>query len=121
MLGWYDVKKTGTGIMFLLFMNCFGQTDGLFLGGMMWKKAAVDISDALIHITSPSFVRRLMALMLKIIIGGEDVNINLNTSINTNMMLMLMLMLVLMLMLMLMTISSNTRSYTLRSLPLSFL
>ena len=77
---------------------------------MMWKKAAVDISDALIHITSPSFVRRLMALLLKIIIGGEDVNINLNTSINTNMMLMLMLM----------TISSNTRSYTLRSLPLSF-
>ena len=85
----------------------------------MWKKAAVDISDALIHITSPSFVRRLMALMLKLFIGGEDVNINLNTSINTNMMLMLMLMLVLMLMLM--TISSNTRSYTLRSLPLSFL
>ena len=97
MLGWYDVKKTGTGIMFLLFMNCFGQTDGLFLGGMMWKKAAVDISDALIHITSPSFVRRLMALMLKIIIGGEDVNININTSINTsintNMMMVLMLML----------------------------
>ena len=119
MLGWYDVTKTATVIMFLLFMNCFGKTDGLCLGGMMWKKAAVDISDALIHITSPSFVRRLMALMLKIIIGGEDVNINLNTSINTNMMLMLMLMLVLMLMLM--TISSNTRSYTLRSLPLSFL
>ena len=58
MLGWYDVTKTDTGIMFLLFMNCFGKTDGLCLGGMMWKKAAVDISDALIHITSPSFVRR---------------------------------------------------------------
>ena len=39
----------------------------------------------------------LMALLLKIIIGGEDVNININTSINTsintNMMMVLMLML----------------------------
>ena len=41
----------------------------------------------------------LMALLLKIIIGGEDVNININTSINTNMMLMLMLVLMLMLIL----------------------
>ena len=97
MLWWYDVTKTATVIMFLLFMNCFGKTDGLCLGGMVWKKAAVEISDALIHITSPSFVRRLMALLLKTIIGGEDVNININTSINTsintNMMMVLMLML----------------------------
>ena len=58
MLWWYDVTKTATVIMFLLFMNCFGKTDGLCLGGMVWKKAAVEISDALIHITSPSFVPR---------------------------------------------------------------
>ena len=50
--------KNDAVIMLLLFLNCLGKSDVLCLGGMMWKKAAVEISDALIHITSPVSVCR---------------------------------------------------------------
>ena len=56
--------KNDAVIMLLLFLNCLGKSDVLCLGGMMWKKAAVEISDALIHITSPVSVVALLKMII---------------------------------------------------------